>query len=159
MKAIIIFYQGSTIQDVELKNFVRSIVDFGRKIVGVTLMKDDEVAAATVRNTTTTEASVEEVHTITAPITAEDNAAIYVGTIMEEELKHFNPGVLIASLTKRMNDAKKQPNKKANREFMNALFILAQTDLCISREILEKYNLNAEKLLLIKETYNFVSKY
>lgn len=159
MKAIIILYQGQELTEAEIDKVVLSALTNNHEVHSVTLLRDNDVAQSIMKAVKTSEISEETKTVVRTVVTPEDNAVIFLGTMMESELKHFDPGVFIASLVKRVNEAKKQPSKRVNREFMNALFILSQEDLCISKEILDKYNFDSEKIKLVKETYNFVSRY
>ena len=159
MKALIILYQGQELTEAEISSIAVCTSTNSHKVCSITLLRDIEVAQSIMKAVKTSEIPVETKTAVGTVVTPEDNAVIFLGTMMESELKHFDPGVFIASLVKRVNEAKKQPSKRVNREFMNALFILSQEDLCISKEILDKYNFDSEKIKLVKETYNFVSRY
>ena len=93
-------------------------------------------------------------------LTAADNAAVFIGSLMKKELgKDYTPRLFMPALVGRINNAKKYPNNQLNREFMNALFILSQPDLNLSKAILAEKNLDEDKIAIIRDTYNFMQKY
>lgn len=93
-------------------------------------------------------------------LTAEDNAAVFIGGLMKKELgKDYTPRFFMSALVGRINNAKKHPNNQLNREFMNALFILSQPDLNLSKTILAERNLDEDKIAIIRDTYNLMQKY
>lgn len=88
--------------------------------------------------------------------TPEEQAVIYVGTVMKDELsKPWEPEEFIAALTQKIREARIADNDESRR-FMDALFILSQEDLIVSRGLLKKYKLNEKKILLIKRIYNLL---
>ena len=92
--------------------------------------------------------------------TPEDNAAVFVGAKLKKILgPSYTPSGLIISLTNIVNNAKKKPNNMLNKQFMNALFILSQPDLNIGQEILKETNLDAEKIAVIRDTYNLMKSH
>lgn len=91
--------------------------------------------------------------------TPEDEAVVVIGTIMKDELTHFNATAFLASLMQKINEASVAPNQESNKAFMNALFILSKEDLVISSSLLKKYKLNAQKIALIKRAYNLTSQF
>ena len=91
--------------------------------------------------------------------TPEDEAVIYIGTVMKDELTHFNAAQFIASLSAKINEASVNPHNEENKRFMNALFILSKEDLVISQNLLKKYKLNRQKIALIKRVYTITSTF
>lgn len=92
--------------------------------------------------------------------TPEDNAAVLIGGLMKKVLgKDYSPRLFMSQLIEKINGAKKRPNNQLNREFMNALFILSQPDLNLSRAILTETHLDEDKIAIIRDTYNLMQKY
>lgn len=92
--------------------------------------------------------------------TPEDNAVVLIGGLMKRELgKDYTPRFFMAQLIERINKAKKHPNNQLNREFMNAIFILSQPDLNLSKTILTESHLDEDKIAIIRDTYNLMQKY
>lgn len=90
-----------------------------------------------------------------AKTTPEDQAVRLIGTMFEEELLG-DPIDLIVALSRAIQRAKKKPNNTANKAFMNALFILSQPDLCISKKLLVSHNIDESKIAVIRDLYNSV---
>lgn len=90
-----------------------------------------------------------------AKTTPEDQAVRLIGTMFEEELLG-DPIDLIVALSRAIQRAKKKPNNAANKAFMNALFILSQPDLCISKKLLVSHNIDESKIAVIRDLYNSV---
>lgn len=89
--------------------------------------------------------------------TPEEEAVIYVGTVMKDVLGvKFTPEDFVAALTKKISECRNSHTEEAKR-FMNSLFILSQEGLVISQSILKKYKLNEKKILIIKRVYNLVN--
>lgn len=92
--------------------------------------------------------------------TPEDNAAVFVGNLMRKELgDDFTRQFFVASLIDRIRKARKHPSNQLNREFLNALFILSQPDLNLSKTILEETHLDPDRIAIIRDTFNFMQKY
>lgn len=92
--------------------------------------------------------------------TPEDSAAVLIGGLMKKVLdKDFTPQYFVANLIERMRNAKKHPANQLNREFLNALFILSQPDLNISKEILRETHLDPDRIAIIRDTFNLMQKY
>lgn len=92
--------------------------------------------------------------------TPEDNAAVFIGGLMRKELvKDYQKTYFVASLIDRIRKAKKHPAEELNKEFWKALRILSGDELNISKTILEEYNLDLEKLSIIRDTFRFITKY
>lgn len=92
--------------------------------------------------------------------TPEDNAAVLIGGLMKKELsKDFTNQFFVASLIDRIRKARKYPNNQLNREFLNALFILSQDNLNLSKSILAETNLNLDRIAIIRDTFTFMQKY
>ena len=92
--------------------------------------------------------------------TPEDNAALFIGVKMKNQLgADYTPHFFIAALMNAINAARKRPNNQANKQFMNALFILSQPDLNLSKDILTEFNLDADKIAIIRDTYNLMKSH
>lgn len=90
-------------------------------------------------------------------MTPEDKAVVLIGTMMKNQLSS-NPSTFefAKELLHKIEVARNRANSKNNRAFINALFILSQEDLRISRHLLEKYHLNEELIRVIKSIYHSV---
>lgn len=91
-----------------------------------------------------------------AKTTPEDQAVRLIGTMFADELLCDDPIDLIVALSRAIQRAKRKPNNAANKAFMNALFILSQPDLCISKKLLTSHNIDESKIAMIRDIYNSV---
>jgi len=92
--------------------------------------------------------------------TPEDNAVIYIGTVMEQALKEpFDGYKFFRAVLNKIDEFKIQYSAEDNTKLMNALFILSQEDLEISKTLLKKYHFSQEKILVLKKVYNFVTSF
>lgn len=92
-------------------------------------------------------------------MTAADKAVVFIGETFRDILGHdYTKMGFILELTRMMFQARKHPGVSKNKALMNALFILSQEDLKISKSLLEQYHLDEEKLLVIKEIYTCAIK-
>lgn len=89
--------------------------------------------------------------------TAEDEAVIYIGNVMQEELSKpkFDPIDFIEVLLRKARDSKQGAD---NRALLNAMFILSQDELHVSESLMKKFNMTPYKLKLIKRCYNIICK-
>jgi hypothetical protein len=79
---------------------------------------------------------------------------------MRKELGNdFTRQFFVASLIDRIRKARKHPSNQLNRDFLNALFILSQPDLNLSKTILEETHLDPDRIAIIRDTFNFMQKY
>ena len=89
--------------------------------------------------------------------TAEDEAIIYIGTIMEEDLKKpFNKYALSGAIIDKIRSY--EPGSVEAKRFVNALFILSQENLEVSRSLMKKYHFSIEKIAIFKKMYNTLVK-
>lgn len=86
--------------------------------------------------------------------TPEDEAVILIGTLMKNELAHFNVSTFTAALATKIAEASVNPTSDESKSFMNALFILSKDELLISQSLMKKYKLNHQRINLIKRIYN-----
>lgn len=92
--------------------------------------------------------------------TPEDNAVIYIGTVMEQALKEpFDGYKLFRAVLNKVDEFKCHFSEEEHKKLINALFILSQEDLEISRTLLRKYHFSQEKLLIMKKVYNFITSF
>lgn len=90
-------------------------------------------------------------------MTAEDQAVIYIGTIMANALgEHYKAESFISELVSKLSEARRNPNDESSKQFMNALFILSQEDLNVSKTLLRKYHLDEKKIMIIKRIHNLL---
>jgi len=90
-------------------------------------------------------------------LTPADKAVIYVGTVLNPYLgSNYKTENFVAKLAEKITEVKNHDDSEA-REFMNAIFILSQEDLKISKSILKKYKLDENKIRIIKRLYNLVA--
>lgn len=149
MKAMIVYYRGE-INDFDVAK-ITAAFPVDADIVGAATLSNDEVAAA-VAKVVPFEAKKEEVE-----LTPEDNAAILIGTALADSIANYNASNFVKDILAKVEKCKRNPGKKENKAFMNALFILSNEDLRISKGLLDKYGLDPEKIAIIKKTYNFIS--
>ena len=92
--------------------------------------------------------------------TPEEEAIVYIGEIMETELKApFNANEFVTALVKKIGEIRTSFGPEVNQRFMNAMFILSGENLCISKNLMKKYKFSQEKINAIKQTYNFLTKF
>jgi len=149
MKAMIVYYRGE-INDFDVTK-ITAAFPVDADVVGAATLSNDEVAAAVAR-VVPFEAKKEEVE-----LTPEDNAAILIGTTLADSIANYNASNFVKDILAKVEKCKRNPGKKENKAFMNALFILSNEDLRISKGLLDKYGLDPEKIAIIKKTYNFIS--
>jgi len=149
MKAMIVYYRGE-INDFDVAK-ITAAFPVDADVVGAATLSNDEVAAA-VAKVVPFEAKKEEVE-----LTPEDNAAILIGTTLADSIANYNASNFVKDILAKVEKCKRNPGKKENKAFMNALFILSNEDLRISKGLLDKYGLDPEKIAIIKKTYNFIS--
>lgn len=90
-------------------------------------------------------------------LTPADKAVIYVGTVLNPYLgSNYKTENFVAKLAEKITEVKNRDDSEA-REFMNAIFILSQEDLKISKSILKKYKLDENKIRIIKRLYNLIA--
>jgi hypothetical protein len=149
MKAMIVYYRGE-INDFDVAK-ITAAFPVDADVVGAATLSNDEVAAA-VAKVVPFEAKKEEIE-----LTPEDNAAILIGTTLADSIANYNASNFVKDILAKVEKCKRNPGKKENKAFMNALFILSNEDLRISKGLLDKYGLDPEKIAIIKKTYNFIS--
>ena len=149
MKAMIVYYRGE-INDFDVTK-ITAAFPVDADVVGAATLSNDEVAVA-VAKVVPFEAKKEEVE-----LTPEDNAAILIGTTLADSIANYNASNFVKDILAKVEKCKRNPGKKENKAFMNALFILSNEDLRISKGLLDKYGLDPEKIAIIKKTYNFIS--
>lgn len=157
MNALIFWVSGSLTPDntEPIKKAVEALAKNGVNPHGVTVMSDREVAAIIIEKAhESKEQKPEEVD-----YTPEDQAIIFLGTVMKNELEKGSKAIFVNGLINRIEKARKHPNREMSREFMNTLFILSQEDLTISAGLMTKYNFDEEKIAIVKEVYNIVKTY
>lgn len=90
--------------------------------------------------------------------TPEDKAVIYIGTLLEKDLKEpFDGYKFFRAVLNKIDEVKIHFSEEEHKRLMNALFILSQEDLEVSRKLLKKYHFSQEKILILKKVYNFVT--
>lgn len=149
MKAMIVYYRGE-INDFDVAK-ITAAFPVDADVVGAATLSDNEVATA-IAKVVPFEAKREE-----AELTPEDNAAVLIGTILADSIANYNASNFVKDILAKVEKCKRNPGKKENKAFMNALFILSNEDLRISKGLLDKYGLDPEKIAIIKKTYNFIS--
>lgn len=90
--------------------------------------------------------------------TPEDEAVIYIGTLLEKDLKEpFDSYKFFRAVMNKIDEFRIHFSEEEHKRLMNALFILSQEDLEVSRKLLKKYHFSQEKILILKKVYNFVT--
>lgn len=158
MNALIFWVSGSlTPNNTEpIERAIEALAKNGINPHGVTVMRDREVAAIIIEKAREPE---EKKATEAEATTPEDQAIIFLGTVMKHELEHGSKAIFVNGLINRIEKARKRPDKEMSREFMNSLFILSQEDLNISVGLMKKYNFDEEKIAIVKEVFNMVKTY
>lgn len=90
--------------------------------------------------------------------TPEDQAVIYLGTVLKDTLEApFNEYNLMVGLTLYIQKVKATGSEEDNRKLMNALFILSRENLVVSESLMKKYHFTPRKISTIRKVYNFVT--
>lgn len=149
---IVIFYDGARLADEAIINALARACDSNKELE-VFHLDSKEVAKTLVGATKTIVVEDECAN----EMTAEENAVVYVGTILKEALETDDKISIMMETVDEIAKAQKKPNDKKNKQFMNALFTLAQGDLSnISPSILREYDMDWEKISIIKSCYNHI---
>lgn len=83
--------------------------------------------------------------------TPEDNAVFYIGKVMSKYLgEKYNPMSFSSELLRRAAKACEEPKKSPNKELLNALRILNQPTVNVSKTILKEVNMTKEIVELIQ---------
>lgn len=91
-------------------------------------------------------------------MTPEDEAVVYIGILLEKDLKEpFDGYKFFRAVLNKIDEVKIHFSEEEHKRLMNALFILSQEDLEVSRKLLKKYHFSQEKILILKKVYNFVT--
>lgn len=160
-RALVIIYTGEEVEKDVLDTIAAYLAQYDNNVTDVVTFNAQEISKIILRESNCVIEKAGKKDPVTQEAqTPEDKAVVFIGTIMKEELgSDYTDRTFVASIIDRIRCAKKYPTRTANREFMNALFILSQEDLKISSSLMEKYNLNRERLAIIRETYNFFVKF
>lgn len=149
--AIVIFYDGARLADEAIINALAQACNSDKELEVFHL--DSKDIAKTLVKAIKNAVPEEE----TNEMTAEENAVVYVGTILKEALETNDKISIMMETVNEITKARKKPNDKKNKQFMNALFTLAQGDLNnISPSILREYDMDWEKISIIKGCYNHI---
>ena len=149
--AIVIFYDGARLADEAIINALAQVCNSDKELE-VFHLDSKDIAKTLVR---AKDIVVKEDDT--NEMTAEENAVVYIGTILKEALETNDKISIMLETANEIEKARKKPNDKNNKKFINALFTLAQGDFDnISRSILREYNMNWEKISIIKSCYNHI---
>ncbi len=155
MRSLVFLYDGNTpsrqvIGDFAFRLSTECVATNVQAFVG-----DDKAIAESIIKNVKAEADV----AIEEEMTAADKAVVFIGETFRDILSHdYTKMGFILELTRMMFQARKHPGVSKNKALMNALFILSQEDLKISKSLLEQYHLDEEKLLVIKEIYTCAIK-
>jgi hypothetical protein len=160
-RALVIIYTGEEVKEDVLATIAAYLEQYGNNVTDAVAFDAQEIGKIMLRESNCVIGNMGKKNPVVQEAqTPEDEAVVFIGTTMKEELgSDYTDKMFVASLIDRIRRAKKYPTKTANREFMNALFILSQEDLKISASLMERYNLNPDKLAIIRETYNFLAKF
>lgn len=162
-RAVLIIFDGTELPNTVIDTIAKHIANIAdAEKVDTFIYSAKEIASIIINNVGKPEnASIEP-----KPIerTPEDQAIIFIGTIMKDALEAPYDGyVLFKALVNKIdelrNDLITQTGKEAYDQFMNALFILSQENLVVSKSLMKKYHFSQEKIATIKKTYNFVTKF
>ena len=162
-RAVLIIFDGTELPATAIDTIANHIANIANtEKVDTFTYSAKEIAAAIMSNVGKIEvASVEQKREERTP---EDQAIIFIGTIMKDALEApFDGYVLFKALVNKIDELRNglitTAGKEAYDQFMNALFILSQENLVISKSLMKKYHFSQEKIATIKKTYNFVTKF
>lgn len=153
-KAILLIFNGSAITEACLQQLGKVLAEYCNASTDVDtfVYNAKDIANAIVKKEGTGVIIKKEEPT---PIEA---SIIYLGNILEEALTApFNSIELASAITDKVIKLK-GVNEEQHRRFMNALFILSQEDLIVSKSLMRKYHFSQEKLLVFKKVYNLLTK-
>lgn len=120
-----------------------SCIAFSAKDLATMLLKTGPITIAPIQDEETT---------------PEDKAIIYIGTLLEKDLKEpFDGYKFFRAVLNKIDEIKIHFSEEEHKRLINALFILSQEDLEVSRKLLKKYHFSQEKILILKKVYNFVT--
>lgn len=162
-RAVLIIFDGTELPTTAIDTIANHIANIANtEKVDTFIYSAKEIASAIMSNVEKTEvASIEPKREERTP---EDQAIIFIGTVMKDALEAPYDGyvlfkALINKIDELRNDLITSSGKKAYDQFMNALFILSQENLVVSKSLMKKYHFSQEKITTIKKTYNFVTKF
>lgn len=151
-RALVVLYEGKEVPAVVLDRIGRELTAFADAAGTAAFIQLDSTDIA---KQVTPSVAVEVVDSTRTNVTAEDQAIIYLGNKMAKYLgANFNPVTFASAILEKLDKSRNSNNKDA-KAFVNALFILSQEDLRISKEILKKYNFNEDVINVIKSIYNY----
>lgn len=152
MKAIVIYCNNSHLYDDQIVRLAKSLQAIGIACKGITQVDDKELAKAVLNVDVTTEPK-----DVSDELTPEDNAIVFLGTMFKSQLKKERH-VFVAAVVNSINKALCNPTADVNRQLINAMFILSQQDLNVSKRILSEYNFDNDKIAAVRDIYNITVK-
>jgi acylphosphatase len=157
-RAIIVLFTGEEPDEVVRGAIKHAIRNHADERIEIVQLGSEEIVKYLVEGVCKTEKPAKEASVVTMR-TPEDEAVIYIGTQMKDELTHFNAAQFVSALSNKMAEASVNPYSEESKQFMNALFILSKEDLVISQSLLKKYKLNSQRINLIKRVYNLTASF
>jgi hypothetical protein len=154
-QAVLLIFDGTEVDKATIVAITNALAECcGTAKVNTFVYSAKEIADMIIRNVGTAKTinlqSVDE-------LSPEDNAIIYIGTVMKDALEApYNNYNLFRALMKKIDEL--STDHEERKRFMNALFILSQENLEVSRALMRKYHLSQEKIATIRNTYNFFTK-
>lgn len=157
-RAILLIYTGDQISQETIETIAAVIgAQCDTERIDNFVYSAEEIAAAIMQGK---RADVATVKPKTQQLTPEDEAVVFIGNVMKDALEApFDGYNLFKELMLKIDELRNSENTEMRKQFMNALFILSQENLVISKSLMKKYHFSQEKLMTIKKTYNFVTKF
>jgi hypothetical protein len=155
-RAIVIMYIGEEPSVQMVENIVQQVAINcnAQQNVGVQVYSPKDISNILVGNV----AKITEETTKDEERTPEDQAIIYLGTVLKDALEApFNEYNLMLGLTLHIQKVKATESEEEIRKLMNALFILSRENLVVSKSLMNKYHFTAKKISTIRKVYNFVT--
>lgn len=152
--AIVIFYDGKTPVDTDIA-LISNVIDERLGMVGdgqVLVYSAEELAGLVLTGSQSPVVITKQPRVVESKLTPEDNAVIYIGELFKDELSNSNDSNFIASLFIAIENAKRVGGEDS-KKLLNAGFILSKEDLCISKKLLKKYNLDERRISTIKRVF------
>jgi hypothetical protein len=157
-KMLIVLFNGRTIHEAARAEICRTLGELCEATSVEMMELNARELAIVAAKPIAEQLQVEEKKTSGVDVkTPEDEAIVYIGNVMKEELSKpkFDPIDFIDVLLHKARDSK---NGADNRALLNAMFILSQDQLHVSESLMKEYNMTPYKVKLIKRCYSIICK-
>lgn len=156
MKAIIIFYDGKSLSQENAVALARRIHEYTESRTGsihIDSISDHEITKLITEvgiNAANTRGVVLEAKA-EPEMTPADHAVVYVGTMFKSPLAKGTAN-FVSALSQKLWNIRTYPSKEdPNRELTNAIHILTEENISVSKSLLEKYHFTVETFSAIRE--------